>query len=170
MIPQTARMDQQQQSQHFGHHHNHNNHNYNRFNPNNTINNGDIYYISKKDKVIPTSTSKTNLYIRGLDENTTDKDLYELCKKYGEIKSTKAIIDKETMKCKGYGFVDFKSLEDAQHALNELKREQRDAQLAKQREQDPNNVYFANLPADVDEAMLNTLLETKFSAQVVSTR
>jgi hypothetical protein len=27
------------------------------------------------------TTSKTNIYIRGLDENTTDKDLYEMCQK-----------------------------------------------------------------------------------------
>lgn len=37
-------------------------------------------YLSKKEKLF-TFTSKTNLYIRGLNENTTDKDLYEMCKK-----------------------------------------------------------------------------------------
>lgn len=40
------------------------------------------YYITKKEKLIPTSTSKTNLYIRGLNENTTDKDLHDMCQKY----------------------------------------------------------------------------------------
>ena len=39
------------------------------------------YYITKREKLIPTSTSKTNLYIRGLAENTTDDDLFEMCKK-----------------------------------------------------------------------------------------
>lgn len=90
--------------------------------------------------------------------------------RYGEIKSTKAIIDKETNKCKGYGFVDFKSLEDAQFALNELKKEKKDVQLAKQREQDPTNLYFANLPPDVNEDMLNTMLKSKFNANIVSSR
>jgi len=35
----------------------------------------------RRERQIPTSTSKTNLYIRGLDENTTDNDLFEMCKK-----------------------------------------------------------------------------------------
>ena len=30
-----------------------------------------------------------------------------MCEKFGNIVSTKAIIDNETNKCKGYGFVDF---------------------------------------------------------------
>lgn len=128
------------------------------------------YYITKREKLIPTSTSKTNLYIRGLSENTTDEDLYEMCKKYGEIKSTKSIIDKQTLKCKGYGFVDFKSLDDAKIALADLKKEQKDVQLAKQREQDPTNLYFANLPEDIDETMLANMLKTQFSANVSSTR
>lgn len=36
-------------------------------------------FISKKDR--PTSMSKTNIYIRGLDENTTDMDLHDMCEK-----------------------------------------------------------------------------------------
>lgn len=33
----------------------------------------------KKEKI--SFTSKTNIYIRGLDENTTDNDLQEMCQK-----------------------------------------------------------------------------------------
>lgn len=79
-------------------------------------------------------------------------------------------MDKETNKCKGYGFVDFRSPYDAQVALNVLKKEQRDVQLAKQREQDPTNLYFANLPPDVDEKSLNDLLKNRFNANICSTR
>lgn len=79
-------------------------------------------------------------------------------------------MDKLTNKCKGYGFVDFKRQEDARHALGELKKEQHDVQLAKQREQDPTNLYFANLPLDIDEDMLNSMLKDKFDATVNSTR
>lgn len=66
--------------------------------------------------------SKTNLYIRGLQQCTTDKDLVNMCQQYeiyyflkrlniyrytslfvrfGNITSTKAILDKTTNKCKG---------------------------------------------------------------------
>lgn len=49
--------------------------------PSDNANNNEYYYINRKDKIIATSTSKTNLYIRGLEEDTTDKDLYDLCEK-----------------------------------------------------------------------------------------
>ena len=38
-------------------------------------------FINRKEKLFSSFTSKTNLYIRGLNEDTTDKDLYEMCKK-----------------------------------------------------------------------------------------
>ena len=79
-------------------------------------------------------------------------------------------MDKETGKCKGYGFVDFRTVDEAQTALAELKKEKRDVQLAKQREQDPTNVYFANLPPDIDETVLTELLRVRFEASVVSAR
>lgn len=66
--------------------------------------------------------------------------------------------------------MDFKSLDDAKVALNELKKEQKDVQLAKQREQDPTNLYFANLPSDIDESYLANMLKNRFSANVSSTR
>lgn len=36
----------------------------------------------KREKCVQTSISKTNLYIRGLEERTTDQDLFELCKRF----------------------------------------------------------------------------------------
>merc|ERR1712071_735853 len=79
--------------------------------------------------------SRTNLYIRGLTPNTTDKDLEELCRKYGTIISTKAILDKNTNKCKGYGFVDFESPQAAESAVKALQLQGIQAQMAKQQEQ-----------------------------------
>ncbi|XP_072542490.1 RNA-binding motif, single-stranded-interacting protein 1 [Salminus brasiliensis] len=75
--------------------------------------------------------SKTNLYIRGLPPATTDHDLVKLCQPYGKIVSTKAILDKTTNKCKGYGFVDFDSPAAAQKAVNALKTNGVQAQMAK---------------------------------------
>jgi RNA recognition motif-containing protein len=49
----------------------------------------------------------------------------------GKIKSMKAIIDKQTNKCKGFGFIDFESHEDARLAINELQKKGYTAQLAK---------------------------------------
>lgn len=112
--------------------------------------------------------SRTNLYIRGLSAQTTDKDLVNLCQKFGTIISTKAILDKATNRCKGYGFVDFESPTSALAAVNELQGQGIQAQMARQAEQDPTNLYIANLPHHVKE----NDLETMFSpyGQVISTR
>uniref|UniRef100_A0A8C6V8U1 RNA binding motif single stranded interacting protein 1 n=1 Tax=Neogobius melanostomus TaxID=47308 RepID=A0A8C6V8U1_9GOBI len=112
--------------------------------------------------------SKTNLYIRGLAPSTTDHDLVKLCQAYGKIVSTKAIMDKTTNKCKGYGFVDFDSPTAAQKAVAALKTAGVQAQMAKQQEQDPTNLYISNLPLSVDEQELENML--KHYGQVISTR
>uniref|UniRef100_A0A8C8C6Z0 RRM domain-containing protein n=1 Tax=Oncorhynchus tshawytscha TaxID=74940 RepID=A0A8C8C6Z0_ONCTS len=112
--------------------------------------------------------SKTNLYIRGLHPGTTDQDLVKLCQPYGKIVSTKAILDKTTNKCKGYGFVDFDSPAAAQKAVSALKSSGVQAQMAKQQEQDPTNLYISNLPVSMDEQELESML--KSFGQVISTR
>ncbi|KAK6620448.1 hypothetical protein RUM44_006849 [Polyplax serrata] len=123
--------------------------------------------------------SKTNLYIRGLNQNTTDKDLVSLCSQYGTIISTKAILDKITNKCKGYGFVDFESVQAAEGAVRALQSKGIQAQMAKvgiplnrnapsQQEQDPTNLYIANLPTHYKENDVDNMLAQY--GQVISTR
>ncbi|CAO4371574.1 unnamed protein product [Caenorhabditis nigoni] len=114
--------------------------------------------------------SSTNLYIRGLAPNTNDDTLREMCSKYGNIASTKAIMDKATNNCKGYGFVDFESPQAAAAAVDGLNTEGVQAQMAKlqQQEQDPTNLYIANLPIDFTEQMLET--ELNKYGMVISTR
>jgi len=112
--------------------------------------------------------SKTNLYIRGLKSDTTDKDLLELCQQYGKIISTKAIIDLETGKCKGYGFVDYESEKSAETALKALQTTGIQAQMAKQQEQDPTNLYIAGLPSYLTERDLDVMLSRY--GRVISTR
>uniref|UniRef100_A0A674MMT9 RNA binding motif, single stranded interacting protein n=1 Tax=Takifugu rubripes TaxID=31033 RepID=A0A674MMT9_TAKRU len=112
--------------------------------------------------------SKTNLYIRGLLPATTDQDLIKLCQPYGKIVSTKAILDKNTNQCKGYGFVDFDSPAAAQKAVASLKASGVQAQMAKQQEQDPTNLYISNLPLSMDEQELENML--KPFGHVISTR
>jgi len=114
------------------------------------------------------SLSRTNLYIRGLSPHTTDKDLINLCQKFGPIISTKAILDKATNRCKGYGFVDFESPTSALAAVNELQGQGIQAQMARQAEQDPTNLYIANLPHSVKESDLEQMFSPY--GQVISTR
>lgn len=40
------------------------------------------HFTGKRDRQVATSTSKTNLYIKGLQEETTDKDLFDMCERW----------------------------------------------------------------------------------------
>uniref|UniRef100_A0A8C1K056 RNA binding motif, single stranded interacting protein n=1 Tax=Cyprinus carpio TaxID=7962 RepID=A0A8C1K056_CYPCA len=84
------------------------------------------------------------------------------------LMSTKAILDKNTNQCKGYGFVDFDSPAAAQKAVASLKASGVQAQMAKQQEQDPTNLYISNLPVSMDEQELENML--KPFGHVISTR
>lgn len=153
---------------HHHHHHMHNGHHAHhpgghRGQQNGHRQNGGLSQRSNHEQL-----SKTNLYIRGLPQNTTDEDLYKMCKNYGKIVSTKAIVDPATNLCKGYGFVDFDRFDSAQKAVIQLKSNGIQAQMAKQQEQDPTNLYISNLPRSVTETELESLLAAFGS--VISTR
>jgi len=105
--------------------------------------------------------SDTNLYIKNLPPEYSDQDLAKLVEGCGKVKSMKAIIDKQTNKCKGFGFIDFETNEDAQLAINQLQKKGFTAQLAKssqQQEQDTTNLYFANLDPRMTEQDLREAL------------
>ncbi|XP_057293021.1 RNA-binding motif, single-stranded-interacting protein 1-like isoform X1 [Hydractinia symbiolongicarpus] len=127
-----------------------------------------MYANSYTDTQDGEKLSKTNLYIRGLHSSTTDEDLVNMCRIYGNIISTKAILHKDTNQCKGYGFVDFDSPVAAQRAVSALQNKGIQAQMAKQQEQDPTNLYLSNLPKQIDEQQLQHLLASY--GNVISTR
>ncbi|XP_065839609.1 uncharacterized protein [Oscarella lobularis] len=126
----------------------------------------------------PEQLSTTNIYIRALSPTTTDHDLQQMCQEFGDISSVKAIINKSTGDCKGYGFVDFASADDARKALEQLKTRKVQAQFAKLtpndprwkrlQETDPTNLYIQNLPKYLDEKGLESMLAP--FGKVVSTR
>lgn len=112
--------------------------------------------------------SRTNIYIRGLQPNITDRDLVNLCQGYGKIISTKAIIDPATNTCKGYGFVDFELAPAAEAAVQALQSKGIQVQMAKQQERDVTNLYIANLPLHVTENDLESMFNPY--GKVISTR
>ncbi len=60
------------------------------------------------------------LYVGNLPHSFSEQELTDLFSPYGEIVSCKLILDRETKKSRGFGFVEFKSKEDATKAINEL--------------------------------------------------
>ena len=61
-----------------------------------------------------------NIYCGNLSYNSADEDLSTLFTEYGEVASAKVIVDRETMRSRGFGFVEMDSDEEAQNAIDAL--------------------------------------------------
>lgn len=61
-----------------------------------------------------------NIYISGLSFGTNDADLNELFSAYGETSSAKVIMDRETGRSRGFGFVEMTDDAEGQKAIDEL--------------------------------------------------
>ena len=85
-----------------------------------------------------------NIYITGLNYSINDADLNDLFAEYGEITSAKVIMDRETGRSRGFGFVEMTSDTDGQKAINELNGAEFDQKtisvsVARPREERPRN-------------------------------
>jgi RNA recognition motif-containing protein len=61
-----------------------------------------------------------NLYVGNISHSATEDTLRELFEKIGPVVSVKIITDKFTGSPRGFGFVQMKTTEDAQKAIEEL--------------------------------------------------
>ncbi|PIA14093.1 hypothetical protein COEREDRAFT_83030 [Coemansia reversa NRRL 1564] len=109
-----------------------------------------------------------NVYIRNLTEDCTDEALVRMASPFGEIESSKSIIQESTGKCKGYGFVKYRTEEQAASAIEAFNAKGLHSTLAKdsfksklKRLQDRNsaNIYVSNLPPDIDEEQLVEIIK-----------
>jgi len=60
------------------------------------------------------------LYVGNLSYDTSDSKLQELFEEYGTVQSAQVIMDRETGRSKGFGFVEMSSDQEAQAAINGL--------------------------------------------------
>ena len=61
-----------------------------------------------------------NLYVSNLGYHVGDDELRNLFAPYGNVSSAKVIMDRETGKSRGFGFVEMSSDEEAKKAMKEL--------------------------------------------------
>jgi RNA recognition motif-containing protein len=61
-----------------------------------------------------------NIYVGSLHYVVSEAELKELFTEYGEVTSTKIIIDKYSGKSKGFGFVEMPNEAEAKKAIKEL--------------------------------------------------
>ncbi|BFZ58485.1 hypothetical protein PYCC9005_005548 [Savitreella phatthalungensis] len=101
-----------------------------------------------------------NIYVRGLPPETTDDNLYAICRRFGRIVSSKAIIDVSTGHCKGFGFCEFDDEQSARNSILALTHYGYQVSFAKDsfndrlqdlRDSSSTNLYLSNLPVDMCE-------------------
>ena len=85
-----------------------------------------------------------NIYISGLSFGINDADLNELFSAYGETSSAKVIMDRESGRSRGFGFVEMPNDTDGQKAIDELNGAEYDQKtisvsVARPREESPRN-------------------------------
>jgi cold-inducible RNA-binding protein len=60
------------------------------------------------------------LYVGGLAYSTTDQELHSLFDQQGQVLSATVVMDRDSGRSRGFGFVEMSSQEEATNAINEL--------------------------------------------------
>lgn len=61
-----------------------------------------------------------NIFVAKLSFKTDSESLKQAFEEFGEVSSAKVIIDRETNRSKGFGFVEMPNDDEAQEAINSL--------------------------------------------------
>ena len=85
-----------------------------------------------------------NIYISNLSFNVEDGDLNGLFAEYGEVSSAKVVLDRDTNRSRGFGFVEMPNKTEAIKAIEELNQAEYDGKVinvseARPREEKPRN-------------------------------
>ncbi|MEC8678675.1 MAG: RNA-binding protein [Candidatus Margulisiibacteriota bacterium] len=80
-----------------------------------------------------------NIYVGNLSYQVSEEELKEEFKNFGDVKSTKIIIDRETGRSKGFGFVEMEQTEDGENAINQLNGKDLKGRNIKVNESRPKN-------------------------------
>eukprot|EP01029_Cantina_marsupialis_P010098 TRINITY_DN230_c0_g1_i1.p1 TRINITY_DN230_c0_g1~~TRINITY_DN230_c0_g1_i1.p1 ORF type:complete len:392 (-),score=154.44 TRINITY_DN230_c0_g1_i1:601-1776(-) len=58
------------------------------------------------------------IFVRGLNDSISQEALTSFFAQYGKVQEIKIVTDRETGRCKGYGFVTFSTVQEAENASN----------------------------------------------------
>ncbi len=61
-----------------------------------------------------------NIFISNLNYNTVESELQELFEQYGTVESAKIIMDRDTGRSRGFGFVEMPNDQEALQAIEQL--------------------------------------------------
>ncbi len=90
-----------------------------------------------------------NLFVGSLSYDTTDDSLKAHFEQIGEVESARVITDRDSGRSKGFGFVQFKSEDDNQKAVDQLDGKELDGRtisvsLARPKEDRPRRDFGGN--------------------------
>ncbi|KZL71613.1 RNA binding protein MSSP-2 [Colletotrichum tofieldiae] len=101
-----------------------------------------------------------NVYIRGLHPTTDDDLLFRFAARFGDVETSKAIIDTSTGACKGFGFAKFYDVRDSEMCIRGFHRlgyevgfarESFNSRLKAEGDEGSTNLYISNLPKSLTE-------------------
>lgn len=83
-----------------------------------------------------------NMYVSNLGFHVTEHDLRKLFEAFGEVTSAKLIVDRESGRSRGFGFVEMSVDKDANQAMSQLNGKEIEGRsisvtIAKEREERP---------------------------------
>jgi RNA recognition motif-containing protein len=61
-----------------------------------------------------------NIYVGNLNYNVKEAELQQILEEYGTVSSVKIVIDRETGRSKGFGFIEMPNNAEATKAISEL--------------------------------------------------
>ena len=101
------------------------------------------------------------LYVGNLTYETTDNDLQNLFAPFGTVQSAQVIMDRDTGRSKGFGFVEMDNGEQAQAAVDALNGQEVNGRALTVNEARPVKSGAKSLRAAVTEAVLVSAGVTK---------
>ena len=78
-----------------------------------------------------------NIYVGNLSYRMNDKELEEVFSKFGAVKSAKVIMDRETGKSKGFGFIEMEDSADGAKAIEALNGNENEGRTLRVNEAQP---------------------------------
>lgn len=81
----------------------------------------------------------TKLFVGSLPFDTTQDQLKELFEQYGAVESAVIIMDRDTNRSRGFGFVEFSDNDAAQKAISELNNQEYNGRKLTVNEARPKN-------------------------------
>ncbi|XP_074279634.1 heterogeneous nuclear ribonucleoprotein Q [Silene latifolia] len=103
----------------------------------------------------------SEIFIGGLPKDVTEDDLSDLCEPIGDVFEARLMKNKETGETKGYAFVAFKTKDEAQKAIEELKNKEFKGKILRCSLSDSKHrLFIGNIPKEWTEDQFKDMIHS----------